>query len=526
MNATRQILAGAAAGAVLSATVLYLQSSEQSRLTSDLTKLEQAQSGKGPRTIRDAAKELAEKKAAETKMIVEEEKVDPGPLTPDEIISRLATLENAQDPIRAMLQMMSALQHLPADRIPDAMKAVKGWKKPFLNMGMGPVLYARWAELDPKAAMESAGKNDMDMPLLPFFGGDAGQAKMGLKMGAFAGWMGRDPAAAMEWMKTEKPFGDRRGGDGEEAAMGMAMLMAGDKSRSQAIVDTMPADKRLALMAKTGLLDTDTPEAMDKALAQATSPEARKALMREGIDNMARNDPKATMAWLAKQPEDERNASIGSAFGTWAQDDPDAALDWYAAQPEDGRKNVDPGGLAWRVGDRSPDELRALAAKIPDEKEKTEFMANSVRMRTWNEPEEAAGMIKDIPDPAKQSELAEDTARRWGQQQDTSKPVAWIQSQPDGPVKDNAIKGFADSAWSTHNDGMAAAEWLGTMTDETQRTAALTEHTSKWMKKEPEAATEWLKGTQTLTEEQKAGILAAPASPVEELKEAVEVIGN
>ena len=49
--------------------------------------------------------------------------------------------------------------------------------------------------------------------------------------------------------------------------------------------------------------------------------------------------------------------------------------------------------------------------------------------------------------------------------------------------------------------------WASSISDESMRTRLVTENARTWLKRDPDAATEWISGTETISQEQKDKLL-------------------
>jgi hypothetical protein len=180
---------------------------------------------------------------------------------------------------------------------------------------------AVWAETDPKAAAVSVGTLDSER-----------EKQLGALAVATV-WIRNDPRAALAWAGTLEPLDARALVSGsavqtwaERDAPAAMDWLANQSADFQSAIDP---DTRLGIIGKWAVQD---PEAAREFVSKMT-PDGRQARAVGLIaEQLAKNDPVATMQWALTLPwEAVSNGAFSAAFRQWREAAPERAEAWLTA---------------------------------------------------------------------------------------------------------------------------------------------------------------------------------------------------
>jgi len=330
------------------------------------------------------------------------------------------------------------------------------------------LLFGRWAESDPTAAMG--------------FSNTMGFAGAFVRPTILQSWASTDPANAAKYYAANPR---------EFAMMGMMGggrgPMGGGQSPASIIASEWARQDPAAALAWAGTLTTDQAQAMTAvigAVAQSDPPKAASILASmpgtdktEGYASIATKygalDFNAAQTWVRTLPAEAQAAALASAIGGLANTDPQAAAKQVALMPAGDAKD---GAVAIVAGDLA--------------------RAN---------PQVAADFIKQQDsEPAQQNSMRQ-LMPTWVAQNPTA-ALAYANSWPAGAVRDSALLPYIMSNnTAAPTDLVNVAE---TVTDPGSRDRALGMAAARWMREDPAAAKAYVQQSSTLSDTAKQRILS------------------
>lgn len=336
-------------------------------------------------------------------------------LTPDQYEDEAGKLENL--PMNERIMASFLLFGRWAESDPTAAMAFSGTMG-FTGMFVRPTILQSWASVDPANAAKYYSENPREFAMMGMMGG--GRGPMGGQTGASiiaSEWARQDPAGALAWansLTTEKGqalnavVGEVAKTDPKKASEMLAAMTGTDKtdayrsvalqygasnfSEAQAWIRTLPADDQAAALAAaiSGFSNTD-PEAAAKQAALMEAGESKDRVIPEVIRDWARVDPKAAADFL-KQQDSERaqRDAMRELMPNWVANDPAAALAYansYAPGPV-----RDSALQAYVFGNSKskPADLVKVAETITDQGDRNRSFGIA-----------AAGWMREDPDAAK-----------------------------------------------------------------------------------------------------------------------------
>lgn len=330
----------------------------------------------------------------------------------------------------------------------------------------GVLLFGKWAEVDPTAAM--AYTDTMG------FGGAL------VRPTVLQGWASTDPVNAAKYY-TENPaqfammnmMGGGRGGMG---AQGPAEIIAGEWAKQD-------------------------PTA---ALAWASAlPNNSSAAMSTVISEVAKSDPMKAATMVGGMAEGARGQAYESIAKQWAQKDFSEAASWVAGLPESERAGAmsaaieglaisNPALAATELGKMTDLEARADVAPI--------VAKNYAR----TDVQGSMNWLNTLDDEAKRESMRE-VMPIWAAS-DSAAALNFIKSQTAPKVKDRAAESYI---WSNRSTPPAQlVEVAGMISDEGDRSRATGVLAARWMQEDKAAATDYINSTDSIPAEMKERLLS------------------
>lgn len=328
------------------------------------------------------------------------------------------------------------------------------------------LLFGRWAEKDPQAAMAYSNK--------------IGFAGAFVRPTVLQSWASTDPAnAAKYYASNPREFammgmmGGRGPGGGQSGAAIIASEWARqDPTAAMAWAGSLTTEKNQAMSSVIGEIAKTDPKTAAGMVANMDSTDKTDAYRAVASQYGATNFAEA-QAWIRTLPADDQAAAMASAIGGLSKSDPQAA-------------SVQLAGMA--AGDAKD---RAIGAVVND----------------WARlnPQAAADFLKQQNSAQAQQDSMRQLMPTWVSQ-DSSAALAYANSYAAGPVRDSALQSYV---WS--NNTAAPADLVSvaeTITDEGDRSRSLGIAASRWMAEDPAAAKAYVQQSTTIPDDQKQRILS------------------
>lgn len=250
--------------------------------------------------------------------------------------------------------------------------------------------------------------------------------------------------------------------------------------------------------------------------------------------NYFRTDPDNAVKWLGTLPEEVRAKSVHFALTDLSQGDPAAAArilanhrdlpggDDLARQIAQRYVNTDP-QQAWTWASGLPPEQSKLAMRgVLDQWMDTDFDSAFARISSLDEGMRTVALpglaekapLEQLPQIARslggasgdehQRSAAASLAARWTEQ-DAISASRWIGTHPPGPIRDSALRAFADTL--VRSDPASAYDWASTISDPGLRRETLDDGIRGWLDRDPEAARAWVQNSTVLGKDDRERLL-------------------
>jgi hypothetical protein len=328
------------------------------------------------------------------------------------------------------------------------------------------LLFGRWAEVDPTAAMA--------------FSSTMGMAGGFVRPTILQSWASVDPVNAAKYFAAnprEFAMMDMMGGGrGLMGGQGASSIIASEWARQDpaaalAWADSLTAGKAAAMSAVVGEVAKTDPRKAAEMLGKM-DPADRAEAYRSVAAQYGELDFNEAQTWIRSLPADEQAAALASAIGGLSNNDPTAAAKQVALMEAGEAKDR-------LISDVVEDLARKdLQAAVDFVKEQTSEQAQRDAMRQL-----MPAMIGKNPIAA----------------------LAFVNSYQPGPVRDSAAQSYV---WS-NNTGAPAdlIKVAETITDESDRSRTVGIAAMRWMREDPESAKAYVEASTTLSDDAKKNIV-------------------
>jgi hypothetical protein len=401
-----------------------------------------------------------------------------------------------------LVDVAQQLMDLPASHMQEAIQVLEDFPGMMPAMPLRMVLFSRWAELDPEAAMAAGTTLKSDL-----FSEDNI-----VNYALATGWLERDPTGFAEWLR-DHPRDKVTGAMSSMLGEKIALLDRGTAEQLRAVVPDGGYPGKLLLDWEAQAEDGDVRGTARELLANITNNLHRDELLDDVAGFLSRDDPRAALDFVLSPPGLEGGAVNQGALATvmdeWAKKDLDAAAAWAWSQKGN---NLDGATHVWKALSRkSEEEILEFTGRAPDEAARVLSLQRTA-LEAAHEPEKSLHLMAALPDESRWQAM-----QSYGQIQageSLMKTSEWLLTVPDGPDKDAAIRGFAPVL--VKSEAESAMIWASSITAEAQRAELLRALGRQWYQKSPEAAQQWMNATDKLTDADRAAIIAKPAAPAAE----------
>ena len=365
---------------------------------------------------------------------------------------------------------------------------------------------AAWAKSDPEAAFAWANQQTNT------------KVKDLILGGVITSMASKDIKGAFAYIQSLSP------GASEEKTIPEAFKMAAynDFQGALAVMQSLPKGRTKDLATKGIILhlsisgdgDRDAQAAWDMVSAiddtgirtelQLKCPSSQNA---DILTRWAVKHPDAAIQWMLSLPAGKsKDLALGRICRGMYYDNPQAA--WYLASVigDEGIRNQAKGFVAWEWYKKDRAAARQWMLSLPAGPARDVALMSlrdGLTMDRRIDFQNLMDLYLRISDTRVRTELLDSDSFLWCYQ-DRASATQWMQSLPAGPNKDSVAKGMSRALAA--NDPQAAFDIAAGIGDFKLRTTALKNVVEQWSKKDPAAATQWIKNS-ALPQEVKTQLL-------------------
>lgn len=339
-------------------------------------------------------------------------------LTPEQLEAEAAKLDDM--PIAERMMASFLLFGKWAETDPTAAMAYAG--KTRMGNLMRPMILQNWASTDPQGAAEYYAKNPREFAAMGLMGGGRGSGGGSGSSVIAAEWAKQDPKAALAWAssltgndKNSAMGGVIREVANTDPAKGWAMVAqmdadsqasayrdiagkwgAQDYAEAERQIASLPADQQVAARsaALEGLSKKDPEQAVGK-LATIAAGESRDKVTRVAVDNWSRTDAAKAAAWvMASADESAQQGAVDSLMPNYVAQNPQAALAFAKGLPAGDTRDTALTSYVFTDRTMPPAERIKVAQNIGDENARSRSLTVTAGMWMMEDPKAANEFIQ------------------------------------------------------------------------------------------------------------------------------------
>ncbi len=335
------------------------------------------------------------------------------------------------------------------------------------RMMVGYLLFARWGEEDPTAAMA--------------YTKTMGFAGMFVRGTVMQSWAANSPEEAADYY-TQNPNEFRTTammrGRGGRGAGSTAAVIATEWARQ---------DSAGAMKWAESLEGRDQREAVSGVIAE-----------------VAKEDPSDAVAMLSSITDpDAKQDAQNSIAREWGKQDWDEAQAWVATLPADEQGEVMARALRG-LADADPEKAAANITAVAEGEARDDVAADIARAWSREDPSSAAQWLMESGSAEAQEEGIGRVVSSWVGQ-DATGALEFVNAQPEGEMRDEVVSSYVRANQSGDlQENLKLAE---TITDERDRSRAIAITAISWARTDKEAAENYIQSTDALSDEAKERII-------------------
>ena len=329
------------------------------------------------------------------------------------------------------------------------------------RMMAGYLLFSRWAEVDPQAALA--------------FTDSMGRAGFMVKGTVLQSWASTDPQGAARYFEQNPDDFRRMGGFGGRGS-GAASQIASEWARQDpdaALAWAKGLDGRDASSAIGGIFRQVAGEDPAKAaqMALTLDDEERAGAYRSIAREWGKQDWSAAESWISGLPSGEQDAARAQAIRGLAGENPALAAQKVASLAE---------------GDGRSEAIRSVA-------------------ENWSQRDPAAAADWLVQQQGEEiSRSMRDVMSNWVGQ-DREAALDFVNAQPEGDMRDSAASNYVFS--NRGGDAQESLTLAESISDEGSRSRAVGVAAIRWAQEDTEAAVEYVQNSMTLSADAKERII-------------------
>ena len=334
----------------------------------------------------------------------------------------LAALERALErlPQPELESKLAALMFTLTEReIPDVVALVIKAENHKALFSVARALFARWAEIDPRAAAvkaETIAQHGL---------------RTGARSGALTGWLASDSHRALLFLEERLAVNDSA-----DRQLEFKYPLAGwvERDPKAAVAETYRTieDPMVRNKLVTGILRVWANTDSDAAIAWTRSlqdPELAREMQVAIIDKLRQTDPASAVRLAASMGfPDETVFNVGLALGKWSESDPSAAIEAYLQLPDSLRKAPMASRVAVEFARSDPERTLLIASKLPEGEERHQWMLFSAQQMANYDPVAAVPTVESLPESLQyRADVLREIADLWMRRQ-PEQAADWIRN--------------------------------------------------------------------------------------------------
>lgn len=375
----------------------------------------------------------------------------------------LKEILNAPGQMERMEALLKLVKGLDSSEVELALAEVRGMGRGMDQYMSMNLLMGRYAEIDPEKA-------------LSFVAQSSGMERMMGTSSILRTWASSDPKAAADYLANN------------------VLNSAGDEWQHRRTAGSVASE--------WARQDPDAALAWAKSLPE----EVRGDALGNIIEQLTSEDPLKAAGVAMSFEGEERERSFRTIADQWSRNEPQEAVKWAESLNGEGRAGAMEEALEnWVTKDT--ESTVAYLDKM-ETSERDEIMSEVVEH--WARIDaasaaDAANWVAQQPQGEGKVDATGEAVGAW-MRADAEAASTWLGEQPAGDAKDRGIAALLRDR-SVREDPQVAVLWADSISDEKMRGEQVSRSTRSWLANDRAAALEYLDTTESLSVEQKTGLI-------------------
>lgn len=397
----------------------------------------------------------------------------------------LENLESHPDEMRSLFAVLTLLHQLQHEQLPEAFQLVENHAG--MKLFVHDALFARWARFDPAEAIAHTEKIRWS------------SGRLHALQGIFGYWITQDVEGALSAMRELSLGFHHRG------------ILRGDALYALVASDPLAAAARL-----DGDIDAGERENLLEALswgwpkldgaaalkwATNLSGDERKKALPVVLGQVAKDDPESALETaMALEDRLMRDESLDMLFRRWARTDVAEAMRVFTeVLPPEMRTAKAVNHLCWSCAGQPVEKVIAWSEKIPDSNVRHKFLS-MVASSLSGDVGDSLELLAKVPECKWREHAVSNIVGTW-LPQDEEGALKWLADLPPSNSRD---AGVANASWElADKHPQQAVEWAVTIVDLERRPKTLEKAIKAWIKKDRDAAANWIAESEFLSEQER-----------------------
>jgi hypothetical protein len=200
-------------------------------------------------------------------------------------------------------------------------------------------------------------------------------------------------------------------------------------------------------------------DGLPSSVASLFSKQSADMLRTSLLRRWASLDPAAVAAWAAPFPDGNSRAEIFQQVSlAWVAIDPAAAWDWVNTLPRDAARDSAMLSLLYEISNSSPGLAVSRADALPESPTRSRLIEHAIGNWAASDPQAALERVREIADPALRNTSLASLATTWAESDPSAAATLAADGMEPGPAQERAIAAIVQR-WS-QRDPAAARKWI------------------------------------------------------------------
>jgi hypothetical protein len=391
---------------------------------------------------------------------------------------KIYTYDALDSVLDASNRMGRLFDKVPDDAFPLAVGLIEDIETRMAKRRAVEVLFTRWSETEPAAAMDAAGAIENRM-----------SREMAQRV-VLSVWLKADFAGARQYISRSPD--DR----GRERLLRHAIAILGDDSPDQAAAlvmtstDPVMKSRRLPKLGNAwGRIDPEA--ALSWANGQLNEPDTRSQFVADVVHGWALERPVEALQYVRAQTEKDSEDSqelLVEVLRGWASEDPASAVHYILKFDTKEEQLTLMHAIAETLSSAETDAILSWTGAFEGQQREA-VLAQLIEYKLADDPVAAAMLARQLPEGDLQAIVFADIMNAWAVR-DASGAAEWLKSLAPSAARDSATIVFARN--SIVSEPWMALDRAMSISDTQKQAETLTALLESWLLSSPKDAEKWI----------------------------------